>query len=968
MSWWEKDEVVSAAPKPAAPSVQRGTLEELGRQIGLTIRAGAQGASALPALLSDAVTGVVNEALDAYDEHRAPTAAEAEAGGKQKGFRFIRAQEALGRLLTAAGLPEPETRNERIAQEGAAGMMGAGTFAKAGQVLSKAGNAVVSEVGKKLATGPGLQVVSGGAGTVAPAIVRENGGGPGEQLAAGVTAALTPGFVQPAAAAAVRGIVRGGEAGRQVVADNLKLFEQAGTTPTVGQATESRGARAVESLLSRTPGGAGVMVRKAEQQADEMAAAVQKLADSLAPNASAVNAGEAILRGVQGFKNGFKQVQARLYDTLDTHIPEGTPITVSNTESALKALNADIPGAPNLSELFKNARIRGIDKALQADLDAASNGIGGAVQTAVRGDWREFVGANMGAAMKKAVADGASADKAHGVAMKALSEQWKALKAGGAQASAGEQVTSEVSGSATLPYEAIKKLRTLVGNEIADASLVSDVPRSKWMPLYAALSEDLGVAAQKAGPQAEQAWQWANQFTKTQLGRLEELSGLVGRDAPEKVFMAAISGTAEGDTIARRVISAIPKSERREFAAAMLQRLGRATPGQQNAEGDAFSSQTFLTNLAKLSKDARQTIFGRTDDKGILAQVENMGKVAENFREGSKVFANPSGTAQALSLRDTMLIGGGAAATGNVGTAGLAVGAPVLANGVARVMTSPGFVKKLAEPTTLPAGALASTVEAAGRTQTAEQPQWWAADEMVQPATTAAAPAAQSVAPAGGAAVTQPAAPSPTPAPVAPQPRASAAPADPIAAIGAAQTVDEAIAAAGAAVDALPEPQQPPEEVAAAPEPAPQVQAAAPIEPQQVAQAGLMDQQPAGREAPGGGPVSTWHGRRGAGYLTASDALNALPSRQKAEPDLEWRLEEMPNKHFRLAGYARPEQPGLMAASGGVQMRALPGGNAVLTGDDQALQQFMRDRGITSFARAPGGYIVGRSQAQLAAA
>ena len=178
---------------------------------------------------------------------------------------------------------------------------------------------------------------------------------------------------------------------------------------------------------------------------------------------------------------------------------------------------------------------------------------------------------------------------------------------------------------------------------------MSDVPRSKWAALYGALSDDMGVAAKNAGPEAESVWQWANQYTKTQLGRLEELSGIVSKDAPEKVFAAAVAGTSEGDTIAKRVISALPMQERREVSAALLQRLGRATPGQQNAMGDAFSTETFLTNLSRMSSQARQTLFGRTDLEGVIERVQKFAAVADTRREGGRIFANPSGTAPAAA-------------------------------------------------------------------------------------------------------------------------------------------------------------------------------------------------------------------------------------------------------------------------------------------------------------------------------
>jgi len=51
-------------------------------------------------------------------------------------------------------------------------------------------------------------------------------------------------------------------------------------------------------------------------------------------------------------------------------------------------------------------------------------------------------------------------------------------------------------------------------------------------------------------------------------------------------------------------------------------------------------------------------------------------------------------------------------------------------------------------------------------------------------------------------------------------------------------------------------------------------------------------------------PAATWFGRRGDGYVTEADARMALPSRQRAEPDLSWKVEPIAGGKFRLAGYA----------------------------------------------------------------
>ena len=59
---------------------------------------------------------------------------------------------------------------------------------------------------------------------------------------------------------------------------------------------------------------------------------------------------------------------------------------------------------------------------------------------------------------------------------------------------------SESMANGKLPYEAVKKLRTLVGAELENPSIVSDVPRSKWKAVYAALSDDLKNAATPLDP------------------------------------------------------------------------------------------------------------------------------------------------------------------------------------------------------------------------------------------------------------------------------------------------------------------------------------------------------------------------------------------------------------------------------------------------------------------------------------
>ncbi|MCO4240857.1 hypothetical protein ACFOW3_13480 [Acidovorax facilis] len=564
--------------------------------------------------------------------------------GEGQGPRMKMLGEATGDLLTKAGLPTAETASERVVQDINRGGASALTGIATGAGLANAAGGVTQAVGKTLSAAPLAQVASGASGAGAQGLTREGGGGEGAQFAANVAGSLAPSVVPFVARSAVRGALRGGEAGRQRVAENIKIFEEAsGTVPTMGQATQSRTLQAAETGLSNVIGGSGLMARRGEVQAKALEDSVQALSRELAPDATGWGAGEAITKGVNAFKDSVETTQKQLYGKLDEFIPANTPVSVNRTQEALKALNEGIEGAPNISQFFRNAKIGNIERAMLKDVEGAT-----------------------------------------------LANVPPGMSSTGVTPTAGQ-----------LPYQAIQKLRTLVGQEISENSLTSDVPRSKWRALYAALSDDLGTAAEAAGPQAQQAWSRANQYTRGSMQRLDQLESIVNRDAPEKIFKAATTGLSDGGTQINRLMKSMPEENRREVAAAVLQRLGRAKNSSQNEMGDAFSSETFLTNLAAMSLPARRALFSNSGFPGLEQKIQTMGKMAANRREGAQVFANPSGTARQIGLGAwaSTLIGG--LATGNPVMISGALAAPASANVLARGLTSEKAVRGLAERTTL---------------------------------------------------------------------------------------------------------------------------------------------------------------------------------------------------------------------------------------------------------------------------
>lgn len=610
-------DLATAKPVEEEPP-SRSLLGEAARQVGLTARAGLSGVSNIAGTVANAPAALANTMLDATGST----------------FRFNDQTQFGNRIADALGLPKPENAVERVAQDVASGMAGAGGIVKLGKNLAEKGvSELTKRIGSWLATAPGTQVISGGTGPGAASVVRESGGTPGEQMAAGVVGALAP-AAATGLAEVTRRALRGNDGAK--VIENLETFQNAGAkAPTIGQAGETRIGRAIESILAKSPGSAGRMAANAEGQTLGMGDKIDDIASALSKRTGAEPAGRAIKTGISNFVDDFKVQAGQHYDKLDEFLPKGSQVNVGKTQAALDTLTADIKGAPELSKFFQNSTIKAIKEAFEADTSGAFQG----AATAPKG---------------------------------------------------------------TLPYEAVKKLRTLVGDELTNSSLVSDVPRSKWKALYAALSEDMGSAAAAAGPQAEKALRRANRYYNAGVTRIDEvLDPIVSKADPEKVFNAALSGTKEGATTIRAVMKGLPQESRDVLSATMLRRLGKATPGQQDALGEVFSAETFLTNWNRMAPSAKETLFGNLPF-GMRRDLNAIAKVAENMRDGAKVFANPSGSAQtgaAIGTAGGFVI---ALTTGNLPAAAYIASGVVGTNLLSRAMTNPKLVRWIAQSTKAP--------------------------------------------------------------------------------------------------------------------------------------------------------------------------------------------------------------------------------------------------------------------------
>ena len=621
-----------------SPSEEKSAFDSLLRGTGLGVRAVAGGAMNLLALPADIPLQAFNVVKSFLNSA---------AGTKFEHTPLISEQNERG--MTALGLPQPETGGERVASAVLSGATSGGGMARGTAKLAEtAAPSIEKMVLEALSKGPGVQTVAGGTGGAGSSIAGELGFGPVGQAIAGFGGAMAGPLAAAGAAGATRTMLRGaGGAAADRYNANIKQATDAGIQePTVGMGGTRR-AQAIESTLAKAPGGSGEMAEAGKSVALDMGKRVQEIADNLAPNVDQSKAGRVIEKGLNAFVDRFKSEQKFLYDKLDAYIPKDAQVGVDNTRTALAELNADIPGAPNLSEWFKNAKIKGIERAFKADTEnprGLSN------------------------------ADAALENFFYGAP------------------------------DAALPYEAVKKLRTLVGNEIENVSLASDVPRSKWKALYGALTKDMESAAQQAGPDAEKAFARANWYTRAGHERIDGILDRIGKGTPEQTYTAAVGPNAvrNGATVPNAVLRSLLPDERSQVGSVFARDLGTANPSKQNAAGTVFSPETYLTDWNNISEPAKRMLFA---DPAARKGLEDLAKAASTLREGASVLYNNSGTTQ--SLQHGMAGGGLAAAviTGNVPVATGILSAIASANVGARLMTNPKFVAWVGRTTSLSPGA-----------------------------------------------------------------------------------------------------------------------------------------------------------------------------------------------------------------------------------------------------------------------
>lgn len=239
----------------------------------------------------------------------------------------------------------------------------------------------------------------------------------------------------------------------------------------------------------------------------------------------------------------------------------------------------------------------------------------------------------------------------------------------------------------------VRGMRTSLRDQFANNNLRGSDLERRVFEVVDAAGEDIAQNLAEAGlDNAAQAYAAADQFWRARISTIDEVikpliggrEGGAGYKTGEQVLSSIEGATQRRGGQLERLLGSMPAEERATVQATLIGRMGNSSSGQQNAAGDAFSLNTFLTQWDKMTPRARRAVFpGET-----MEALNDLARVASGVRESGR-FANRSNTSGAVGWGLT----GGAAWAAPLTTAF----ATISQYAAGRMLASPRFARWLAD-------------------------------------------------------------------------------------------------------------------------------------------------------------------------------------------------------------------------------------------------------------------------------
>ena len=261
-----------------------------------------------------------------------------------------------------------------------------------------------------------------------------------------------------------------------------------------------------------------------------------------------------------------------------------------------------------------------------------------------------------------------------------------------------EATTEAVEARKGVTVKTLKALRTKIGGELQNRTLLTDTSQAEIKNLYGALSDDIRAAADNAD--ALEAFSRANMYWQAGRTRIDDvLDPIAKAGTAEKIYNKVFGPDGKtlrniGASDIKALMKSLPESAQKDVSAEFVKRMGMSTPGTAGFEGaGAFSPARFITQYNNMSPVAKRAVFDRIP--GLRQAVDNLALTSAAVKD-TFAMANNSGTAGQLMFMN-MITGGVGAFYGGAEGFAAGVGAVTSPYAMAKLMTSPRFVNWLAD-------------------------------------------------------------------------------------------------------------------------------------------------------------------------------------------------------------------------------------------------------------------------------
>lgn len=246
--------------------------------------------------------------------------------------------------------------------------------------------------------------------------------------------------------------------------------------------------------------------------------------------------------------------------------------------------------------------------------------------------------------------------------------------------------------------QGLRDARTTLSSGVYDGKLRSNSAQGMYKKILGNVADDIDAGLRSAGKdKAASLFRRADAYWTGRVEHIDQvLQPIIGKEGAkggEQVIESLESmarGKLGGNARLSRLLAEMTTKEAQGVQATIVNRLGRATAGAQDAAGETFSPTTFLTNWNKMTPQAKASLFSNKDTRRNL---DDIALIAENMK-ATQQMSNFSNTA--------MAVGGGGQSAGAVAVGMVVhpIAAAAILSGqllTGKLLASPGFARWLAK-------------------------------------------------------------------------------------------------------------------------------------------------------------------------------------------------------------------------------------------------------------------------------